>query len=85
MCLPGISEIDDLGSMREQSQKLLERKVLEVAEEQRKIAGTGANQKVATLYYIKHVFSTSIHSLLHRSTLVCVCVCKCVILCGSKP
>ena len=63
--------------MREQSQKLLERKVLEVAEEQRKIAGTGADQKVAILYYIKPVFSTSIRSLLHGSTRVCVCVQAC--------
>jgi len=70
--------------MREQSLALLERKVLEVAEEQRKIAGTGADQKVDTRYYIKHVFSISIHSLLHRTSVcvcVCVCVCACVCVC----
>jgi hypothetical protein len=45
----GISEIDDLDSMREQSQKLLQHKILEVAEEQSKVAGAGHEHKVLCL------------------------------------
>ena len=42
----GISELDDLNAMRDQLGRLLQHKILEVAESQSKVAGSGNPRKV---------------------------------------
>ena len=45
----GIAELDDLNAMRDQLGRLLQHKILEVAESQSKVAGSGNARKVTFL------------------------------------